>query len=79
MGFVSCMSSAPGRVLRIVVGLGLIGWGLSLVFLASSTAIGIILAVVGLLPFVAGLFDMCVFAPLFGAPMNGASVRASAK
>ncbi len=79
MGFVSFMSSAPGRVLRMVVGLGLIGWGLSLIFLASSTAIGIILAVVGLLPFVAGLFDMCVFAPLFGAPMNGARVRASAK
>jgi hypothetical protein len=79
MGFVSFMSSTLGRVLRIVVGLGLIGWGLYLVLLASSTAIGIILAVVGLLPFAAGLFDVCVFAPLFGAPMNGVRVRASAK
>jgi hypothetical protein len=25
---------------------------------------------------VAGLFDFCVFAPLFGAPMSGPKIRA---
>ena len=37
---------------------------------------GIIVAVVGLVPLVAGLFDFCVFAPLFGAPMSGPKIRA---
>jgi hypothetical protein len=37
---------------------------------------GIILAVVGLVPLLAGLFDFCVFAPLFGAPMSGPKIRA---
>jgi hypothetical protein len=43
---------------------------------ASTMTVGIILAVVGLLPLVAGLVDVCVFAPLFGAPFSGAKVRA---
>jgi len=37
---------------------------------------GIIVAVVGLVPLLAGLFDFCVFAPLFGAPMSGPKIRA---
>ncbi len=32
--------------------------------------------VVGLVPLVVGLFDFCVFAPLFGAPMSGPKIRA---
>jgi hypothetical protein len=79
MAFASFMSSAAGRVLRIIVGLGLIGWGVFLAVAASNITIGIILAVVGLLPLVAGLFDFCVFAPLFGAPFSGAKVRAHAQ
>jgi hypothetical protein len=79
MAFVSFMLSAAGRILRIVVGLGLIGWGVYLAVAASNMTTGIILAVVGLLPLVAGLFDFCVFAPLFGAPFSGAKVRVHAK
>jgi hypothetical protein len=78
MAFVSFMSSAAGRILRIVVGLGLIGGGVYLAWVASTMTTGIILAVVGLLPLVAGLFDVCIFAPLFGAPFSGAKVRAHA-
>jgi hypothetical protein len=37
---------------------------------------GIIVAVVGLVPLLAGLFDFCVFAPLFGAPMSDPKIRA---
>jgi hypothetical protein len=44
-------------------------WGL------GSTA-GIVVAIVGLVPLVAGLFDFCVFAPLFGAPFSGPKIRA---
>jgi hypothetical protein len=79
MAFASLMSSATGRVLRMLVGLGLIGWGVFLSVTASTMTVGIILAVVGLLPLVAGLTDVCVFAPLFGAPFSGAKVRAHAR
>ncbi len=79
MAFVSFMSSAAGRILRIVVGLGLIGWGVYLAAVASNMTVGIILAVVGLLPLAAGLLDVCVLAPLFGAPFSGAKVRAHAR
>ncbi len=76
MAFTSFMSSAAGRILRIVVGLGLIGWGVFLIATASNLTVGIILVVVGLVPLVAGLADVCIFAPLFGAPLSGAKVRA---
>jgi hypothetical protein len=76
MGFASFMSSVAGRIGRVVAGLALIGGGLALYFSASATTLGIILAVVGLVPLVAGAFDFCVFAPLFGAPLSGAKVRA---
>lgn len=79
MAFASFMSSAAGRALRIVAGLGLIGWGAYLALVASNMTTGMILVVVGLLPLVAGLVDFCVFAPLFGAPFSGAHVRVRAK
>jgi hypothetical protein len=40
-------------------------------------AAGIVVAIVGLVPFVAGLFDFCIFAPLFGAPLSGPRIRAA--
>jgi len=70
--FVKFMASPAGRIIRIVAGLLLIALGLSVVHGAG----GIILVVVGLLPLVAGLFDFCVFAPLFGAPLGGKKIRA---
>jgi hypothetical protein len=78
MAFASFMSSAAGRILRMLVGLGLIGWGVYLIVAASNVTVGIIMTVVGLLPLVAGLADVCIFAPLFGAPFSGAKVRALA-
>jgi hypothetical protein len=64
MGFARFMSSLAGRLIRIVAGIVLIIVGLAVV---HGTG-GIILAVVGLVPLVAGLFNFCVFAPLFGGP-----------
>jgi hypothetical protein len=78
MAFASFMSSAAGRILRMLVGLGLLGWGVFLIVTASNVPVGILLAVVGLLPLFAGLADVCIFAPLFGAPFSGAKVRAHA-
>ena len=74
MGFAKFMSSGLGRGLRIVVGLALIVIGL---FSVGGTG-GIILAVVGAVPLVAGVLDVCLFAPLFGGPFKGADARAQA-
>jgi hypothetical protein len=76
MGFARFMASGAGRTLRIVAGLALIVVGAWLAFAASSVVLGAILAVVGLVPFFAGVFDFCVFAPLFGAPLSGTKIRA---
>ena len=75
MGFAKFMSGGLGRGLRIVVGLTLIVIGL----LSIGGPGGLILAVVGAVPLVAGLFDVCLFAPLFGAPLKGADVRVKAQ
>ncbi len=69
--FVSFMASTTGRLVRIVAGVALIALGL----LAMHGVGGYIVAVVGLLPLVAGVFDFCVFAPLFGAPLSGPKIR----
>jgi hypothetical protein len=67
------LASRSGRITRVVAGLVLVALGL---FVVSNVTLGIILIVVGLVPLVAGLFDFCVFAPLFGAPMSGPKIRA---
>jgi hypothetical protein len=70
--FVSFMASTTGRIVRIVAGLALVAWG----WTGLNGTTGIIVAVVGLVPLLAGLFDFCVFAPLFGAPLSGPKIRA---
>jgi hypothetical protein len=70
--FVSFLASSTGRIVRIVVGIALVAWG----WFGLSGATGIIVAIIGLVPLVAGIFDFCVFAPLFGAPLSGPKIRA---
>lgn len=72
MGFVTFMASGFGRVLRIVAGLALVAVGL--VGLGETT--GTVVAAVGLVPLLAGMFDVCLFVPLFLAPVLGREVRA---
>ncbi len=71
--FIKVLASAGGRTGRIVAGIALVGLGL----LGLHGTAGIIVAVVGLVPLVAGVFDLCVFAPLFGAPLGGQKIRAA--
>ncbi len=73
--FVSFMASPVGRIARIVAGIALIAWGL----LGIGGTTGIIVAVVGAVPLLAGLFDVCLFAPLFGGPLSGPKIRAAKK
>lgn len=69
---ISFLASGNGRLVRVVAGLILIAWGL---FGLHGVAGGV-MTVIGLVPFVAGLFDFCVFAPLFGLPFAGPKIRA---
>lgn len=73
MGFVKFMVTGMGRAVRVVAGVALVVVGLVVM---GGTG-GLILAVVGLVPLLAGLFDVCVFAPLFGLPFLGKQVRGS--
>ena len=70
--FVKFMISPAGRIFRIVAGLALILWGL----IGLGGATGIIVAIVGAVPLLAGLFDFCVFATLFGGHLSGPRNRA---
>ena len=74
-GFGQCLSSTRGRIGRVVAGLALIVGGL---FVIGGTA-GIVLAAVGLVPLLAGAFDVCIFSALFGGPLRGSGVRACAR
>jgi hypothetical protein len=71
MGFARFMSSTAGRLLRIVAGIVLIIVGLAVV---HGTG-GIILAIVGLVPLIAGIANVCVFAPLFGGPFSARDIK----
>jgi len=71
MSLIKFLASTTGRVVRIVAGIALIALGL---FVVQNTT-GIILAVIGLVPLLAGLLDFCVFAPLFGAAFSGPAIR----
>lgn len=66
MSFARFMASPAGRTIRIVAGLVLITIGLILV----PGVLGWVLAAVGLAPLVAGTLDVCLIAPLIGAPFR---------
>ncbi len=70
MKFSKFMSSTIGRILRIAAGLALIIAGL-----VMHSMIGYIMAIVGLVPLLAGIFDFCVIAPLMHIPFNGKDIR----
>lgn len=69
------LANTTGRVVRIVAGLLLIAIGLLWVHGTS----GWILAIIGLVPLLAGAFDKCVFAPLFSLPFDGSQLRNKVK
>jgi hypothetical protein len=69
------LASPLGRWVRIIAGIALIVIGLVWV----KATLGWILVVVGLVPLLAGIFDRCVFAPLFGLPFSGPALRQSLK
>jgi hypothetical protein len=71
-GLFGFMAATSGRVIRVVAGLSLIVIGI--VFGGAWW----ILAVVGLVPLLAGALDVCLLAPVFGAPLRGRALRSHA-
>jgi hypothetical protein len=69
--FFRFMANSNGRIVRVVAGLLLIVIG---IFWVHGTG-GWILAIVGLVPLLAGALDKCVFAPLFGHSFDGPQLR----
>ena len=69
--FACFMASATGRLVRIAAGLALIGWGWS----RHDTTSGTVLMVVGLVPLLTGVFNVCLIAPIIGAPFSGRAAR----
>jgi hypothetical protein len=68
MAFTAWMSKPAGRFLRIVAGLVLIGLGLYF-----GNVLGYVIAVVGVVPILAGVFNFCLIAPLLGGPFRATS------
>jgi hypothetical protein len=69
--FAHFINTVAGRIVRLVAGIALIMWGY---FLLDET-LGIVLIIVGLIPFVAGALDLCVISALLGGPLAGKKVR----
>ncbi|MGB9592832.1 MAG: YgaP-like transmembrane domain [Anaerolineae bacterium] len=69
MDFVGFMSSTTGRALRVVVGIILVA--LALFGPNWSTALEVILLLLGILFIVVGALNLCLLAPLFGKPIKG--------
>ncbi len=61
------MASTTGRAVRAIAGLTLLLWGV----FGGLTWLSIIGAVVA----AAGVFDFCLFAPLFKMPLSGKKIR----
>lgn len=69
MGFARFMSSTAGRFARI-------GAGAALVVVGAVLGGGWwALAIVGLVPIAAGVFNVCLLGPLFHAPFSGSALR----
>ncbi len=72
-GFAQFIASGLGRLVRIVAGLALIGWG----YTNYPNTGGIALMIVGLVPLAAGVFDLCLISPLLGGPLSGRRIRSA--
>ena len=64
-----------GRVARHTQLLGILWIAYSVI----SGFGGIVLMIVGLIPLLAGAFDVCVISGLLGGPFRGAAIRQTAK
>lgn len=69
MRFVNFMRSWAGRLLRIALGAVIVWFGWTRL---GGTA-GTMLALIGLVPIAAGVFNICLLGPFFGVTLMGQS------
>jgi hypothetical protein len=67
---VDVIGSQPGRVLRVVVGSAVIGYGLR-----RGDGRGRAVAAAGVVPLAAGAADVCLLGPLVHGPLRGQAFR----
>lgn len=68
MQFAEWMSRPAGRILRVLAGVVLIAAGLYF-----QGVWGYVVAIIGVVPVLAGVFNFCLIAPILGAPLRGRS------
>ncbi len=71
MKIVRLMTSPLGRGLRIVLGIVVIAAGL----FAVGGTLGVIMALVGLVPMAGGVLDFCIISAVLGYGFKGANAR----
>jgi hypothetical protein len=69
--FARLMASPGGRAIRIVAGVALVAWGWS----HHASVTGLVVMVVGLAPLLAGVFNVCLIAPVIRVPFSGRSAQ----
>ncbi|MBN1303429.1 MAG: DUF2892 domain-containing protein [Anaerolineales bacterium] len=69
--FLSCMVSYTGRIVRAAAGIVLLLWG----WLGLGGAKGGNVVLIRLASIAAGIFNICLLAPLFGVPLSGSRIR----
>ena len=62
MRFLDCMSTPPGRVVRVFLGLALVALGLAVV----QGIAGVAIAAFGLVPLTTAIVNVCPIRPLVG-------------
>jgi hypothetical protein len=73
VGFAHFMASPQGRGSRILLGLGLIFWGIA----GVGGALGWVIAIAGLLPLTLGIINGCILAPFLHVPFRGSDLPKS--
>ena len=70
-GFSKFLNSLPGRILRLVLGIGFLVVG----YMYRDHSLGVISMVWGVLPLSAGAFDICYVSAALGGPLSGQKIR----
>jgi hypothetical protein len=65
-GFAKFMAGPVGRSVRVVAGLALIWWGYG----QRDTTMGLIVMLIGLVPLLAGVLNLCLISALLGGPLK---------
>jgi hypothetical protein len=72
-GFARFINSVPGRIFRIVAGVGFLAIGL--VAISGGQMIGFLSIAWSVLPLSAGLLDICYISAALGGPISGKQIR----